>query len=306
MLKYGGPRSQVLQIQGSTVSVSDLHNHVRPLVKGTPRGAAPVLRYSTKTLHTIECNSALTCLDWVDSVDKFVVGHQDGAASIYDASTTKDVLRIPARQQRGCTSVRSGQANLLAIGHEKVRNDFSLTIFDLEKASTVGLFANSEAVTSSCWAVNDPHCILVGLNYRSIKLLDTRMDARDNAASMSIPTVAVYEITMDAGSNNFASTCDNNIMIWDQRNSQAPYLLLKSNAKSYSCRVNQLRFDPVGSNRLAALSDDGTLDLWQLSDQFDGDQSLLSSVQQHDTSKSLCLAYQSLIFSRTVIGQEGL
>lgn len=282
MLKCGPTRSSFIETQGQKVYVHDYTTRIVPVTRNNSR-EPPKVKFNHKLVKTFEHSSKIQCLDSVTFETAFVFGHQDGSV-VYYRDLTSEPLILPARQQRGCTSVKLSSEKKLAIGHDKVRNDASLTVMDIETQSNLGLYANSEAISSVCWVREEPSCILTGVNHRWIRIFDTRMDTKDTSAVISTPTTAVYEITCDYDSFSYASTCDNNILLWDRRKPDLPVLSLKSNASSHSCRVNQLRHDPSKRGHLTALSDDGTLDLWQ----FGGveEQDFPTYVHQHDYSES--------------------
>lgn len=286
MLKCGSLRGQFIQTREQHVSVRELHTHVLPGPKAVSRGEAPRLTYTTRLVKTFEHSSVVQCLDWSPSGETFALGSQDGSVAIYSPITGSEAIEIPARQQRACKSVKYRSSSVLAIGHDKVRSDFSLTIHDLVAEASVGSFAHSEAVSSLCWLPSDPYCVLAGLNQRWLRLIDTRIQAKESYTIMSTPTLAVYEITASFDNVTFASTHDNNILIWDRRKADTPILSLKSNATSASCRVNQLRFSPKHTSTVAALSNDGNIDFWSLQTAHNNAESFPEvAVERQESSK---------------------
>lgn len=245
------------------------------------------LRWTTKLVHKLEMpSSPIQCLEWSSvTADLVGFGHEDGSVSIYGASDGQVHIQIPARHQRTCSSIKFNSANLLAIGLGKVRNDASLTIYDVQASSPFSLFANSEAVSSLAWVPDDSYSIIAGLNYRWLRLIDIRMDPREVSAALSIPTKAVYQISVDANDTNcFASTFDDNVLIWDRRMLAAPTMSLKTSTGSNESRVHTLRFAPDRRGHLASMSDNGNLDIWQLhSPESDQEE---YRVFKHRTSKS--------------------
>lgn len=235
--------------------------------KSQPRSDLPYIRYAAKISHKFSYLSPVQSLDWDPAGDseRIAFGHQDGSVSIQSLSEARDVFKIAPKQQRSCTSVRFRDSNMLAIGLDKVRNDASLSIYDLESQSVSGAFANSECVSALAWVPHDANVVLAALNYRWLRLFDIRMDSKESLAALSVPTKAVYELTVDElNSYSFASTYDNNVLVWDLRHFSDAALSLKASTGPRGSRVNQLKFRPDRRSHLAGLSDDGTLDLWQL------------------------------------------
>ena len=201
------------------------------------KGSYVVADSSSVTIHrngVTTIKSDTTCLDFTELL---ALGHRNGSVTVHGES----IVKIEPRQQRGCTSVKL-RDNLLAIGLEKVRNDSSLTVYDVN-GSSVGQFAGTEGVSSLCWI--DSFTILAGLN-RALKVIDIR-DPRDAA---SIPTKAVFHAC--SSDNMFASSYADTVMVWDRRNNSS--LTLSGS------RVKQLRWSRPG--HLCALRD--SWDLYQL------------------------------------------
>lgn len=266
MLKCAPSRTQYVQARGSTASI---HEISFPLYRSKSHEASSGrLRWTAKLIHTFQTSpSPLQCLDWSNTnADIIALGHQDGSVNVFGVSDRHELIQIPARQQRSCSSIKFNTSNLLAIGLEKVRNDASMTIYDVQAQSPFSLFANSEGVSSLDWVPNDPHCIIAGLNYRWLRLIDIRMDPREACAAVSMPTKAVHEISTDPNDVNcFASMYEDNVLLWDRRKPDVPSLLLKAGNGSENSRIRQLRFAPDKRGHLTSMSDNGVLDVWHLS-----------------------------------------
>lgn len=279
MLKsYWNEKPGFVDVRGSSVNVCDLS------ISTASQGAAHCLKYSTKVVRSFELGSPAHCIDVLDHGDKELIalGRQDGTAEVHERCTAAAVSILPARQQRNCTSVKFNPAGLLALGLDKVRNDSSLIVHDIHANKDICTFAHSEAVSSLAWMPAASHCILAGLNYRTLKMIDIRADPKANAA-LSISSKAVYEVTLDPQIPNiFASTCDNNVYIWDCRQASEPLLSLKSSATLHSNKVVRLTFRPDHNGQLAALSNDGTFDLWRLETQLHNES---SRVESHNSGK---------------------
>lgn len=287
MLKCSPSGLQFVQARGSEAILREIRYKTSPGSKSKHQYDAHNLKYSLETVRTYSAStSPIQCIgyNFGHPVELVAFGHQDGSVLIH--STTREEtmpLRIPAKQQRSCTSVKLNESNLLAIGLDKVRNDSSLVLYDIESQSPFSMFAYSEGVSSLAWCQDDPNCVLAGLNYRWIRVVDIRMDPRDISAFLSIPTKAVYEIAVDVNDANcFASTYDNNVLVWDRRRSDAVPLCLKASTGKEGSRVNELRFRPDRRSHLAGMSDDGTFDLWDLHETNASDQSY--RVHQHNIS----------------------
>lgn len=268
MLQCSPTRDTCVHARGLDVNIRALSCVIsRP--RSQPRADGPKIKFSTTVLHTFQYTSPVQCIDWNPdkTQEQIACGHQDGSVTIQSLGTLPDPLRIMAKQQRSCTSVKFGESNMLAIGLDKVRNDTSLNVYDLLSQKSVTAFANSECVSALTWIPQSPNTVLAALNYRSLRLFDIRTDPKENGSGLSLPTKAVYEITADAlDPHSLASTYDNSIMLWDLRRFNSAALSLKASTGPRGSRVIQLRFRPDRRSHLAGLSDDGTLDLWCLTD----------------------------------------
>lgn len=233
---------------------------------GEPRSGA------SQVIDSYDFDAAITAASWAPAGEKqetFAVGLSTGAVEVIQPfrqeSGPRRLWRIPARQQRTCTDVRINRSGHLAVGLEKVRNDPSLLLYDLETRNTIAQFATSEAVSSCVFFPDAPHLLLAGLGYRWLRLFDTRLDPRESTA-VSIPTKHVGTLAIDsADPTYFASSFSDQICLWDRRsatNSADLSLVSKGG------RVKELGFCPGQRLHLASLSDSGEFDLWRLHEVF--------------------------------------
>ncbi|ORY82112.1 hypothetical protein BCR37DRAFT_380048 [Protomyces lactucae-debilis] len=223
--------------------------------------APPVQQWQTQ--------AGIQCLDWSHaSTNLLALGYSTGAVDLIKPfADLEEAIKVPAARQRNCTAVAFGSGAHLAIGLDKVRHDYSLSLYNVETQTVTGQYAGSEGVSSLAWAPDSQHYLLAGLNYRWLRLIDLRQDPKDGSA-ISIPTKAAFNITVDVQDpNKFASTYGDTVSIWDRRASTGkPELCLCTDDKQ---RITGLRFAPSYRAHLAASCEDGSLNLWELDDAGD-------------------------------------
>jgi WD repeat-containing protein mio len=116
------------------------------------------LRYDT--LFTRDKLPNYTAFDF-SKTDPYVVGlgSNSGEANIVEINPDKGkegnfIWKLPVKSQRRCNSIAFSSGNHVATGLERVRNDFSLSLFDLGSISNPVTaephkrFAHAEGVTS--------------------------------------------------------------------------------------------------------------------------------------------------------------
>ncbi|KAI4241382.1 MAG: hypothetical protein L6R40_004558 [Gallowayella cf. fulva] len=217
-----------------------------------------VENYNGKDLHyqTLCSNRrvpAFRAFDWSPHNESIVaVGEWSGSATVIRLDDVKlDPITLPVRQQRPCNAVAFSKTGLLAIGLERVRNDFCLNVWDVSHAlsenkssvsspgrSSMGplrKLASSEAITSIRFFQDQPDTLVAGVKGSCIRLYDLRENLGN--AALQFQTTSVHNLAIDPlDENYFASAItqkDTTINIWDRR------FGLSSSAVSLGSGTNQ-------------------------------------------------------------------
>lgn len=180
---------------------------------------------------------AFRAFDWSPHDENLLgVGEWSGSASVLRIDDEQSSpLSLPAKSQRPVNAVAFAKIGLLVVGLERVRNDTSLNIWDIEHrllASTSPLpsprntflepirkYASSEGITSTKVFCHQPDTVLAGVKGACIRIYDLR----ENTGNPIIqwPTTSIHNIAIDPMDENyFASTGaqkDTTIHIWDRR-----------------------------------------------------------------------------------------
>ena len=194
-----------------------------------------------KEISTYSNVPAFRAFDWAPHDEKLAaVGHWSGEVTILRIDNSAANFALPAKHQRICNTVAFSRTGLLAAGLERVRNDFSLNIWDVNQRlptvlspggrSTKGFvepyrkFASSEAIASIKFYSAQPEVLVAGIKGRGIRIYDLR----ENTASPSLhfQTSCVHNIAIDVLDENYFACAgipkDRTIQIWDVRHG-SPY-----------------------------------------------------------------------------------
>ncbi|ALC40299.1 mio [Drosophila busckii] len=158
------------------------------------------------------------------------VGLADGKIGICNFRDSYDSSwEYTPRQQRmsTCLAWNEQDAQLLAMGHDKHRNDYCITIWDIEQGVPkvdANFFGLGEAANSLCW---DHHhrMLIAGMSQKLIKLFDLR---QSNASCQSIQTKTVQGLSVAPNGNYLCSYVDSLIMLWDLRALERPLRQIQS------------------------------------------------------------------------------
>lgn len=128
-------------------------------------------------------------------------------------------VRLRQKQQRPCNSLSFSSQGYLAVALDKVRNDSSLQIFDInrvfqgDKAATYSLLANE--VVSSVSFLPDSQVSLICGSYKFLREYDVRYPS----PNFEVATKYVHGVTIDPFNNNYFSTHTDNglVAFWDRR-----------------------------------------------------------------------------------------
>ena len=188
------------------------------------------LRY--RTIFTHSKIPPFRAFDWSPKDENLIaVGQSSGEASVLRFNDTSSCFSVPPKHQRVCNAVTFNKSSLLAVGLERVRNDFCLNLWDLNqrldssfsprtKSSVEPFvkFASSEAITSVKFFAH-PDLLVAGVKASCLRIYDLRESTGN--PSWQAPTGNVYNIAIDHQDENyFASTGrdkETQVQVWDCR-----------------------------------------------------------------------------------------
>ncbi|EPS44283.1 hypothetical protein H072_1721 [Dactylellina haptotyla CBS 200.50] len=249
----------------------------------------------------------IKCFDWSPiEPDLVAVGKSGGEALILrmkNGENEDNSISLPVKHQRGCNSVAFSRAGMLAIGLDKVRNDFCLNIWDVNSqwntsspsnipstpSSIRGVpalvstrqpqkqLAPSEMISAIQFFVDQPHVLLAGVGQRFLRAFDLRDSSGPPA--LNFPTRMVHGITIDRNQNYFSSCSEDGYMaIWDRRfagrGMQESALTFPKIHDDYGMgrahsvlTIHSLRYSRENPASFGVLGTNGVLNLYQLGTQ---------------------------------------
>ena len=174
--------------------------------------------------------------DWSSRDENVIaVGRWTGEATVLRLDDESRSISLPIKHQRLCNAVNFSPGGLLATGLERVRNDFCLNIWDIERGPSstpssprtasgrqtfepVRKLASSEGITSIKF-FTQPETLVAGVKGTYLRIYDLRENSGNPA--LQFQTGCVHNIAVDALDDNyFASAApakDSTIQIWDRR-----------------------------------------------------------------------------------------
>ncbi|KAL8824627.1 MAG: hypothetical protein Q9191_004925 [Dirinaria sp. TL-2023a] len=194
-----------------------------------------------ETLSTRTKVPPFRAFDWSLRDEKLVaVGQWSGEATVLRLDDESRSINLPIKHQRLCNAVNFSPGGLLATGLERVRNDFCLNIWDIERGPTstpssprtvsgrqtlepLRKFASSEGITSIKF-FTQPETLVAGVKGTYLRIYDLR----DNSGNpvLQFQTGCVHNIAVDALDDNYfaaaAPAKDSSIQIWDRRVAPSP------------------------------------------------------------------------------------
>lgn len=226
---------------------------------------------------------AFRAFDWSSHNESILaVGEWSGSATVLTLQDEQSTpFSLSVKSQRPVNAVAFAKSGLLAVGLERVRNDFSLNIWDVEhrllaNASPIASpgksvlepvrkFASSEAITSIKFFHGQPDTLVAGVKGACIRLYDLREQA--GTPVVQFLTTAVHNIGIDPLDENYFASAgaqkDATIQIWDRR-----FGLLSSAASlgSGSGSSQSAHYGPVLEYKKAfeALSPTAQPQIWSL------------------------------------------
>lgn len=191
------------------------------------------------------------------------------------------VKEFVPRHSRSCNALawNPSQPTQLAAGLDKVRNDFSALVWDVEargearaaaeaqgtveavtRASTE--LANSEATVALAWVPGRPSCLATGTGVKWLRIYDLRGDL-NTPPSVVAHSKAVLGVLFDPFAEQrfatFSDSTDGVVKLWDLRMLTDPVFALNTGSKA----LHQVEWSPTRPGVLATLSKDELgLKLW--------------------------------------------
>ena len=189
-----------------------------------------------EVLSTYSKVPAFRAFDWAPHDENLAaVGQWSGEVTILRIDGSVANTSLPAKHQRLCNTVAFSRTGLLAAGLERVRNDFSLNIWDINQRLPAVLspggrpsrgyvepyrkFASSEAISSIKFYSSQPEVLVAGIKGRGIRIYDLRENTGN--PSLHFQTSCVHNIAIDPLDENYFACAgvpkDTTIQIWDNR-----------------------------------------------------------------------------------------
>ena len=179
---------------------------------------------------------AFRAFDWAPHDENLAaVGQWSGEVAILRIDDSVANIPLPAKHQRLCNTVAFSRTGLLAAGLERVRNDSSLNIWDVNQRLPAVMspgsraskgyvepyrkFASSEAISSIKFYAAQPEVLVAGIKGRGIRIYDLRENT--GSPALHFQTTCVHNIAIDPLEENYFGCAgvpkDTTIQIWDLR-----------------------------------------------------------------------------------------
>ena len=205
-----------------------------------------------QVLSTYSKVPAFRAFDWAPHDEKLAaVGQWSGEVTILRIDDSVANIPLPPKHQRLCNTVAFSRTGLLAAGLERVRNDFSLNIWDVNQRLPAVLspgarssrgfvepyrkFASSEAISSIKFFSAQPEVLVAGIKGRGIRIYDLRENT--GSPSLHFQTSCVHNIAIDPLDESYFACAgvpkDTTLQIWDIRHG-SPYSAASLNPGSDS------------------------------------------------------------------------
>ena len=214
------------------------------------------LQWETITRHNKV--PAFRAFDWSAFNEALVVvGQWSGETTILNLEGGTQVLSLPIKSQRQCNAVAFNSTGLLATGLERVRNDFSLNVFDINQrmrgssgpgsirnappVEPIRKLASSEGITSIKFFTGQPDTLVAGVKGTCVRVYDLRESTGSPALQNQTP--CVHNIAIDPRDENYFASVgparDSTIHIWDRRST------LRSTASNLGSSGSNTQDGPV-------------------------------------------------------------
>lgn len=252
-----------------------------------------------------------TAFDWSKTAEHVVgIGARAGHALIVNLDPELNgrsgdrIVKYALKNERTVNSIAFSKSNLLATGLERVRNDGSLNIYDLQVVPSSGRpadpyrrLASSEAVMSIKFFSHEPQTLIAGVSrqVQSIRLYDLR---DPTGAVAQLPTRQVHNLAIDPLDENMFISAgpsgEPNVSVWDRRYlPQSPSGAAAGNAPtpvldfrpvvdvSQSTSIWSLRFSGTKRGTFGVLSSAGEIRVIELAQHHGGSASSVAVPANH-------------------------
>lgn len=262
--------------------------------------------------HTDSALGSMRAYAWLrDGSNRVAVGLASGKTHIveFNGPSASIVREFTPRHSRPCLCVAASDRHLAA-GLDKVRNDYSLLVWDLALSEVdtdkpLQQYGSSEVVSSVEWLTQlNPSIVVAGMGSRWLRVYDIRQSSSSAPAAV-IPTKCVHGIQVDPYHPfrmSSYSTDDNEIAVWDLRRSSLPIdsqghwdsvevayggsvlatdpiCVLKQSA---STAIIETCFSTSRKARLASLTEDAdTVRIWDLKEEYSSNFDGISTVTNY-------------------------
>ena len=161
------------------------------------------------------------------------VGQTGGEANLVSLTDQQQApVAFSVRSQRSCNAVGLNTQNWIAIGLDKVRNDFCLNVWDVNQRinepgrnrgrsgnEPLHKLAGGEPITSLRFFQDQPQLLAAGVKGQFIRLYDLREPTSSSALQFS--TRCVNNIALDSQDENYFASClvsnTPTVSVWDRR-----------------------------------------------------------------------------------------
>ncbi|OLL25927.1 putative WD repeat-containing protein [Neolecta irregularis DAH-3] len=217
-----------------------------------------------------------TCLAWSPlTVDLIAYGTRSGTAYLQRLVERESSIPLDVKHQRPCTTISFSQ-NFLATGLDKVRNDYSLVIWDIERTTSN---PSSRPESSSRESVH--HGQIVQFAYAeticSLGFLDTNevvagaskalriYDFRGKVFLNTWLTNRTPRTSLEVSGNFFASSSDDgSVAVWDRRSFREPVLQFNKASAEEHGRTFPILDLRIENGTLAILNSNGMIKAWEI------------------------------------------
>ena len=196
--------------------------------------------------------SVIRCVAWANSPGLFCVGTSTGKA-ILQSFENAGKREIVPKYARACNTVSFNQMEQIAIGLDKVRNDFCTLIYDANNFSNevepMLKLSNNEAVVSSGWFMDKPTSLALGTGFKWLRIYDIRSISQPLSVIAHIKAVSLLAIDPHDTWRVATGSDEGIVRLWDLRRLTDPVQFIDTQNK----RIDQMTWSPTQKNSLALL-----------------------------------------------------
>ncbi|KAK4978756.1 hypothetical protein LTR42_001256 [Elasticomyces elasticus] len=214
--------------------------------------------------------AAFACSPLQESI--VALGHVSGNASLVrlgeDHQSSETIATFTAKQQRKCNAVDISRKNWLAVALDKIRSDFCLSIYDINRdaadsAEPIRRLCAAEMVSSVSFFSESPQ-----------ELVATTQHGHAGSGSLQASSRHVNNLRISPDGTHFATTgptSDPSFIIWDKRwlgqataassNSAAVLSITLAGDGAQPLTIRELRWSGSNPGRLAVSTSTGEIQM---------------------------------------------